>query len=87
MDYIFVAGEASKDGSPQQSCQGVPAILSGACLGQNLARHVRQSERVVEFAVGQQAGVGGHDRAAKLQPQPAVEIEPDNTVIRFRPAD
>ena len=51
MDYVFVDGEPSKDGLPQQSCRGVPAILSRARLGQNLARHVRQSERVVEFAV------------------------------------
>ena len=84
MYYLFVAGEASKDASPQpQPCQGVPAILSRACVDQNLARHVHQSE----FAVGQQAGVGGRDRAAKSQPQAAVEIKPDNTVIRFRPTD
>ena len=51
MDYGFVAGEASKDGLPQQSRRGAPAILSRARLGQNFARHVRQSERVVEFAV------------------------------------
>ena len=83
MDCFFVAGEPSKDGLPRQSRQGAPAILSRARLGPNLARHVRQSE----FAVGQQAGVGGHDRAAKSQPQAAVEIKPDNTVIRFRPTD
>ena len=81
--YVFVAGEASKDGLPEQPCQGVPAILTGAGVGQNLARHVRQSERVVEFAVGQQAGVGGHDRSAKLQPQAAIEVKPENAVIRF----
>ncbi len=33
MDYVFVAGEPSKDGLPRQSCQGVPAILSPARLG------------------------------------------------------
>ena len=69
MDYVFVDGEPSKDGLPQQSCRGVPAILSCPRIGQNLSRPVPQSERVVEFAVGKQAGVGGRDRAAKLQPR------------------
>ena len=74
--HVLIAGEASKDGLPEQSGQGVPAILAGAGVGQNLARHVRQSERVVEFSVGEQAGVGGHDRSPKLQLQSAIEIEP-----------
>jgi hypothetical protein len=81
--HVLIAGEASKDGSPEQSGQAMPPILAGARVGQNLARNVRQSECVVEFAVGEQSGVGGHDRTAKLQPQAVVEVKPENAVIRF----
>jgi hypothetical protein len=81
--YVLVAGEASKDGLPEQPCQGVPPILACSRVGQNIARHVRQSERVVEFAVGQQASVGGHDRSAKLQHQAAIEIKPQSAVLGF----
>jgi hypothetical protein len=51
--HVLIAGEASKGGLPEQPREGVPAIPAGAGVGQNLAGHVRQSERVVEFAVGQ----------------------------------
>jgi len=80
---VLIAGEASKDRLPEQPCQGVPAILTGAGVGQNLARHVRQSECVVEFLICQQPRVGGHDRSTKLQPQAAVEINPQDAVLRF----
>ena len=45
-------------------------------LGENLARHVRQPKRVVEFRHGQAARVGGHNRTAKLQHHATVEISP-----------
>ena len=55
-----------------------------------VARHLfhwrhcrRQSEHVVEFAIGQQSGIRGHDRAVKLEHQTAVEIEPENRGARF----
>jgi hypothetical protein len=43
----------------------------------------RQAEHVIEFAIGQQSGIGGHHRAAKLEHDAAVKSEPESPTIRF----
>ena len=50
-------------------------------IGEGLARHRAQPKCVVEFAIGQQSGIGGHRRAAKLQHDPAVEIELESLIL------
>ena len=44
---------------------------------------IGQPERVVQFAIGQQSGVGGDAVAVEFQLQAAVEIDPQRAVIRF----
>jgi hypothetical protein len=52
----------------------MPAVLARAGVGELLACYVAEAERVVEFAIGEQTGVRGNDRTAKLKHQAAVEI-------------
>src|SRR5216683_2865185 len=73
---VLVAGKPPEYRLPQQPDQQVPSILAGARLGQSMAAARRQSENVVQFAVGEQSAIGGDHRTAKLKHQPAVEIEP-----------
>src|SRR5262249_30116894 len=80
--HILVPGEATKYRLSEQPGQCVPTILAGACVGQNITCHRGQAECVVEFAIGQQSGIGRHHRAAKLKHQTAIEIQPKS--IRFR---
>src|SRR5262249_2677943 len=68
---------------PEQPGQCVPTILATACVGQNITRHLGQTEYVVEFAISQQPSIGGHQGAAKLEHQAAVEIEPNSIRSRF----
>jgi hypothetical protein len=56
------------------------AIPARARFGEHLAGHRGQSERVVEFAMGQQTGIGCENRPSKLERQFAVEIEPENAI-------
>jgi hypothetical protein len=58
--HILVSGKATKYRLPEQPGQCVPTILATACVGQNIARHLGQTECVVEFAISQQASIGGH---------------------------
>ena len=80
--HILVPGEATKYRLSEQPGQRVSTILAGACVGQNITCHRGQAECVVEFAIGQQSGIGSHRRAAKLKHQTAIEIQPKS--IRFR---
>src|SRR5262249_6648522 len=52
--HILVSGKATKYRLPEQPGQCVPTILATACVGQNITRHLGQTERVVEFAISQQ---------------------------------
>jgi hypothetical protein len=49
--HILVSGKATKYRLPQQTHQSMAAILARAGIGKNLARHRRQAECVVAFAV------------------------------------
>ena len=80
---VLVSGQPPEHGLPQHPDERVPAVLARAGVGEPLACHRAQAERVVEFAVGEQTGVRRHDRTAKLERQPAVEIEPQRLAVRF----
>ena len=55
-------------------------VLAGERVREDLACNRADAERVVEFAINEQSGVGRDDRAAKLEHQPMVEVEPDGPV-------
>ena len=80
---VLVSSLSPEHSLPQQSDERTPAVLAGAGVGEPLAGQVQKAERVVEFAEGKQPRVGGHDRTAKLQGQPPVEIEPLRLALRF----
>ena len=42
-----------------------------------------QAERVVEFAIGEQACIGGDTRTVELQLEAVVEIEPESIGLGF----
>jgi hypothetical protein len=67
----------------QQSSQHVAGVLATAAFRQHAASQIGQPERVVQFTVAQQAGVGGDAAAVEFQLQPPVEIDPQGSVIRF----
>jgi hypothetical protein len=81
--HVLVSSEATENRLTQQTDKRMAAILAGAGVGQDIARQRRQSEHVIEFAIGQQSGIGGHHRAAKLEHDAAVKIEPESATIRF----
>jgi hypothetical protein len=56
-----VSSEAAKHGLPKKPDKRMMPIRARARVGQHLAGHRGQSERVVEFPVGKQSGVGGND--------------------------
>ena len=47
------------------------SCLATARVGQNITRHLGQTEYVVEFTISQQPSIGGHQGAAKLEHQAA----------------
>jgi hypothetical protein len=61
----------------------VTCVLAPTAFQQRRTGQIGQSKRVVQFAVSDQAGVGGDLATMEFQPQAAVEIDPQRPVIRF----
>ena len=78
--HIFVPGETPKHGLSKQPDQRMAAVLAGAHIGEHVPGHCAETQGVVEFAIGQQSGIGGDPRAAKLKLHAAVKIEPENAI-------
>ena len=49
------------------------AVIAGPRVGEHLTSHHGRPERVVEFAIREQTGVGRDDGSAKLKHQSAVD--------------
>jgi hypothetical protein len=80
---IFVAGEAAENRLAKQAGRQMAGVLAAPSIRQRPPGEIGQRKGVVEFAVGQQTGVGSDPAAVELRPQAAVEIDPQGTIIRF----
>lgn len=80
---VLITGKMAKYGLPQHADKRMPAINAGADVGERFARYRGKSECVVEFSIGEQAGVGSDYRAEKLHHQENVIIESERLAIRF----
>ena len=58
-------------------------VLAAAAIEQLGDRDIGQPKRIIEFAVGEQAAVGGDPGAVKFELDPAVEIDPKRLRCRF----
>ena len=80
--HVLIAGQPSEHGLSQHSHQRMAAIPASARLSENFGRHRGKTERIVEFPICEQSGVGGHHRSAELKQQAAVEIDPERPIVR-----
>jgi hypothetical protein len=80
---ILVAGQPAEHRLAQQAHQIVPIVPARAPVDEVLVRNSHQAERVIEFAIGQQSGIGGDARAVELQLEAAVKIEPQSIGLGF----
>ena len=67
----------------QHAFQIVATVPTRAAINQVLARDNHQTQRVIEFAIGQQAGIGGDARTVELQLEATVETGPQGIGLRF----
>jgi len=56
------------------------AVPAGPRIGEHVRGHCAETEGVIEFAIGEQSGIGRDPRTMELQLHAAVEIEPERTI-------
>ena len=61
----------------------MPTILSTTGVREYVPGNLAQSDRVVQFPVGQQPGIGSDLGTVELKLEPTVKIQPQNTLFRF----
>ena len=54
---ILVAGQPTEHGLPKQPLDQVPDVLAASRLGQDPSGHAGQPKRVIQFALGEEAGI------------------------------
>ena len=81
--HVLVAGEPAEHRLTKLGDQAVAPVPPGARIGEHLARHRREAERIVEFPERDQPGIGGDGRAVEFELQPALERDPQLSPFRF----
>jgi hypothetical protein len=80
---VFISGEPTEHRLAQRAHQIGATVPARAPFNQVLARDGHQAKRGIEFAIGQQFGIGGHAGTVELQLEATVEIEPKGIGLRF----
>jgi hypothetical protein len=71
---VLIPGQPTEEGLTQERGQAVARVAAGACVLQHVGGCVGELEGVVEFAVGQQAGVAGDFGAMEFEAEAAIEL-------------
>ncbi len=58
-------------------------VLPATRVRQYVPGNIDQSDRIIQFPVRQQPGVGSDLGTVELQLEPAVKIQPQNPLFRF----
>ena len=72
---ILVARQTTVHRLPEKAHQSVLHVTTAPSLLQALIRRLRQSQRIIQLATGQQPSVRGDGSAVKLQPYTSVETK------------
>jgi hypothetical protein len=80
---VLVSRKPTEHRLAQHAHQIVATVPARAAVNQMLLRDSHQAERVVEFAIGQQACIGGDTRTVELKLEAVVKIEPESIGLRF----
>jgi len=83
VDHILASGKPIGHRLPQHAEQIVATVAARAPDDEVLAGDGHQAERVIEFATGQLASVGGDAGTVEFQLEAAVEIELQGIGLRF----
>ena len=81
--HVFVSGQPSEHGLAELRDQRVAAVLARPGVGQSLSGQFCQPKCIIEFAKGEQTGVGRDPRAMKFQLQAGIEGDAQNGPVCF----
>ena len=81
--HVLVPGQPTEHRLAKQPLDQMSDVLAASRLGQDRSGHVGQSERVIQFAIGEQPGIRSDLAAVEFQLQATVEIDPQMRLSGF----
>ncbi len=81
--HVVVPAKASENGLAELPDQTVATVLPTTGVRQYVPGNLGQSDRIIQFPVGQQPSVGSDLGTVELQLEPTVKIQPRNAIFRF----
>ena len=81
--HIVVAAKASENGLAELPDKTVATVLPTTGVRECVPDNLGQSDRIIQFPVRQQSGVGSDLGTVELKLEPTVKIQPQNPLFRF----
>ena len=81
--HVVVPAKAPENGLAELRDKTVATVLPTTGVRQCVAGNLAQSDRIVQFPVRQQPGVGSDLGTVELKLEPTVKIQPQNPASRF----
>ena len=76
--HVVVPAKASENGLAELPDKTVATVLSTTGVGESVSGNLGQSDRIIQFPVRQQPGVGSDLGTVEFKLQPTVKIQPQN---------
>ena len=84
--HVVVPAKASENGLAELPDKTVAAVLPATGVRECIPGNLGQSDRIIQFPIRQQPGVGRDLGTVELQLQPTVKTEPQNPRFPFHPS-
>jgi hypothetical protein len=81
--HVVVPAKAPENGLAELRDKTVATVLPTTGVRQYVPGNLAQSDRIVQFPVRQQPGVGSDLGTVELKLEPTVKIQPQNPYFRF----
>ena len=81
--HVVVPAKAPENGLAELRDKTVATVLPTTGVGEYVPGNLAQSDRIIQFPVRQQPGVGSDLGTVELKLEPAVKVQPQNPLFRL----
>ena len=81
--HVVVPTKASENGLAELPDKTVTTVLPTTGVRECVPGNLGQSDRIIQFPIRQQPGVGRDLGTVELKPEPTVKVQPQNPIFRF----
>ena len=81
--HVVVPARASENGLAELPDKTVTTVFPTTGVRECVPGNLSQSDRIIQFPIRQQPGIGRDPGTVELKPEPTVKVQPQNPIFRF----